>query len=219
MDDVTRYNDNLVAVDGIYSWLYDCGINLAAAHRLQFGACANKGGFPRKDANGKDTNGFYACRALCVPHRDRAGQLIGLLWRDVENKNFTSAPGSRTDGLYAALHVDYNSDEVLVLEGSKDVAIAMSHGFNSVGIPSASYKLSDEDETILRQFKRVYLIPDNDEQGQGVRAMERIVERLLTVKERVTLVHLPVGVKDIGEFFKKNRLDFKSQLEGILGRK
>lgn len=128
----------------------------------------------------------------------------------MSEKRFTHELGSSTAGLFAVAHLNPNVDEVLVLEGDKDVAIAMSHGFNATGILSAGSIVSDADIEVLAKYKRIYLIGDQDE--RGIAAMDRLAKHL--PGEKVIRVRLPV--KDVGELFEKHRLDFRMQLETIL---
>jgi len=111
------------------------------------------------------------------------------------------------NGLYAAHHLDPLTNDVLVLEGPKDVAIALSHGFNAVGILSSSSKPSQEDIDLLSQYKRIYLIGDQDIQGKA--AMDALQKRL--PEEKVIRVWLH-GFKDVGELYAEDPQSFKHRL-------
>ena len=190
-------------VPEVQSWLQGWGITSDVADKLQLGAS------PTVEFNRDDRTKFKS-PALVIPHFDHAGNLVGLKARAMSEKRFTHELGSSTAGLFAVAHLNPNVDEVLVLEGDKDVAIAMSHGFNATGILSAGSIVSDADIDVLAKYKRIYLIGDQDE--RGIAAMDRLAKHL--PGEKVIRVRLPV--KDVGQLFEKHRLDFRMQLETIL---
>jgi len=180
-------------------WMSKCGISAEVADRLQLGA---------SDCDFK-TVGHSA--AIVTPHYDHSGKtLIGMKARALPVKAFTQENGSLIDGLFAAAHLDSLVDEVLVLEGDKDIAIAMSHGFNATGILSTQSKLSKADIALLSKYKRVYLIGDQD--IHGVEAMDRIAKELPEAK----VIRVRLQVNDIGALYEENPLDFKYQLRAIM---
>jgi len=200
-DIVAILHRKLGTVPAVQAWMKEFGITPEVADRLQLGA-VEKGLFKKVGES----------PAVVTPHYDLSGRLIGLKARAVPVKDFTQEEGSSIDGLFAVAHLDLFAEEVLVLEGDKDVAIAMSHGFNVTGILSADSRLSDADIALLAKYKRIYLIGDQD--LAGVQAMNHLAIRL---PEKQTIrVRLPA--KDVGELFQQYRSDFKSQLTAILGR-
>lgn len=149
--------------------------------------------------------------ALVIPHYSD-GKLTGIKARaineEMSGKEFSQAPGSSIDGLFATEHLD-SSAEVLVFEGCEDVALAMSHGFNATGIIAASSKVPTEDIRRLEKYSQIYLIGDQDRQGKA--AMDALQQRLDAKK--VIRVRLP-GCKDIGDVWKAERdpISFKNYL-------
>lgn len=190
-------------VPEVQSWLKKWGITSDVADKLQLGAS------PVVEFTREDRTKFES-PALIIPHFDHAGKLIGLKARAMSEKCFKQQEGSSIGGLFATAHLNPEKDEVYVFEGDKDVAIAMSHGFNATGILSAGSSVSDADIALLAKYKMVYLFGDQDK--AGIAAMDRLAKRL--PEERVTRIHLPV--KDVGELFEKHRLDFRQALETIL---
>ena len=196
---VSSLHARLATSPEVRAWLNACGISSAVADRLQLGASEC------------EFNKVGHSVAVVTPHYDHTGtMLIGLKARALPVKDFTQEDGSSTDGLFAAAHLNPLVEEVLVLEGDKDVAIAMSHGFNAVGILSTQSRLSKADIALLSQYKRVYLIGDQD--LHGVEAMDKLALRL--PKEKAIRVRLQV--KDIGALYEKHPLDFGYQLGLIL---
>ncbi len=189
-------------VPKVQSWLKEWGITSEVADKLQLGASLAVE-FTRDDRT------KFESPAVVTPHFDHAGNIIGLKARAMSEKCFKQQEGSTIGGLFATAHLNQN-DEVLVLEGDKDVAIAMSHGFNATGILSASSSVSDADIALLAKYKRVYLIGDQDK--AGIAAMDRLAKRL--PGEKVIRVRLPV--KDIGELYQQHPSDFENRLTTLL---
>jgi 5S rRNA maturation endonuclease (ribonuclease M5) len=204
-DSVLILHSRLTQVPEVQAWMEICGITSEIADKLQLGAYSAVG-FTRDDST------KFSSPAVVTPHFDRAGKLVGLKARATSEKAFTQQVGSSIDGLFAVTHLNPDVDEVLVLEGDKDVATAMSHGFNATGILSAGSSVSDADIKVLATYKRIYLVGDQDK--AGIAAMDRLAGRL--PEDRVTRIRL--SVKDIGELFEKHRLDFRAQLETVLHR-
>ncbi len=196
---VDSMHNKLATSPDAQAWMKKCGISTEVADRLKLGASEC------------DFKKVGHSAAVVTPHYDHSGKtLIGMKARAVPVKDFTQEDGSSIDGLFAAAHLDPLSDEVLIFEGDKDVAIAMSHGFNATGILSAQSKLSKADIALLSKYTRVYLIGDQD--IHGIEAMERIGKQLPAEK----VVRVRLQVKDIGVLFEENSLDLDYQLRAIL---
>ena len=190
-------------VPEVQSWLQEWGITSEVAKELQLGASSSAEFIKRDETK-------FRSPAVIIPHFDRVGNLVGLKARATSEKVFTQANGSSTAGLFAVAHLNPDADDVLVLEGDKDVAIAMSHGFNATGILSSGSSVSDADIEVLATYKRIYLIGDQDK--AGIAAMDRLAERL--PEDRVTRVHL--SVNDIGELYRQHPSDFENRLKTLL---
>ena len=179
------------------------GINPEIAAKLKFGYAV----WPFE--HGKNP-------ALVIPHY-ADGKLVGIKARDIttkegEKKEFSQAPGSSIDGLFATEHLD-SSAEVLVFEGCEDVALAMSHGFNATGIISAESKILAEDIHRLETYKQIYIIGDQDRPGKA--AMDKL--QLQLDARKAIRVRLP-GFKDIGDVWKAepDPISFKNYLRLVL---
>jgi 5S rRNA maturation endonuclease (ribonuclease M5) len=192
-----------VKIPEVQKCLNEWGISAEVANKLYLGACPSWV-FTRKDKS------QFQSPAIITPHYDFSGDLVALRSRAVKEKGFTQWAGSSIDGLFAALLLDATADEVLVFEGDKDVALALSHGFNATGILSAQSKLSEIDFIILTRYKRIYLIGDQD--TAGMEAMDNLAK--LLPADRTIRVSLPT--KDIGELYQQNPSEFKSRLTELL---
>jgi 5S rRNA maturation endonuclease (ribonuclease M5) len=184
--------DRLVAQYGnspeVQKYVRSRGINLDVATKLKFGFAVWQFESGKKPA-------------LVIPHY-ADGNLIGIKARNIttkeaEKKELSQSPGSSIDGLFATEHLDSTASDVLVFEGCEDVALAMSHGFNSTGIIAAGSKVPAEDILRLENYKHIFLIGDQDRQGKA--AMDALQQRL-DVRKAIR-VRLP-GFKDIGDVWK-----------------
>ena len=80
---------------------------------------------------------------------------------------------------------------VLVVEGEKSAAALHSMGFVAVTSPGGSKAAEKADWTPLSGRVRVYLLPDNDEAGEGYVRTVFVTLRELESPPEVELVHLP----------------------------
>jgi 5S rRNA maturation endonuclease (ribonuclease M5) len=146
---------------------------------------------------------------ISTPHY-HGDVLVGVKFRTIDVKEFTQVSGSKTDGLYGA-QLLREGEEVLVLEGPEDVALAISEGFNAVGIIAASSGVSDADIATLTKYQKIYLIGDND--AAGKKAMDKLAARLPKAQTlRVTLGEF----KDVGDVWKHDPLNFDVNLRGFM---
>jgi hypothetical protein len=206
--DVAKSHNMLVKnqVPEVREWLREWGISDDVIAKLRLGAYGKVPFTVKKDG----VERHFTNPAVWLPHYDHSGKLVAIKGRAMSEKAFTHIPGSSINGLFAAAHLDPCADEVLVLEGDKDVCIAMSAGFNATGILSAGSKLLHEDIELLAHYKQIYLIGDQDK--AGIAAMDRLASRLPA--EQVIRVHLPT--KDTGELFRRHPSDFKDRLRVLL---
>jgi hypothetical protein len=149
---------------------------------------------------------------LAIPHYVNR-KLTGIKLRTVDGtKLFSQMPGSSISGLYGLGLVDKTAEEVLILEGPEDCALAISHGCNAVAINSASiHSLTKSDVELLSRYKRIYAVGDHD--IAGLKAMNEVAAQL--PPERVIRIH-PFGYKDIGDLWRADPGNFRDKLFGIL---
>lgn len=194
---VDRYAAELPKNEALTKYLESRGISVKTAKQLRWG-------FAEWPFNGERKT------ALVIPHYQDA-ELVGFKARAIQEKRFSQAPGSSIDGLYAAGCLDEFAEEVLILEGCEDVALAIEHGFNAAGIIAAASKLSTADIENLGQYSRIYLIGDQDRAGQE--AMDRLQKQLPS--ELVIRVGLS-DFKDIGEIYNASPRQFVQRLRDFM---
>lgn len=153
--------------------------------------------------------------AIAVPHYVDE-KLVGLKYRSIRkyhriNKQIvpsergkrlnTQIDGSEHDGLYGVQHLDPIANYVLVVEGPEDHALAMTWKYNTVSLPSASSKVSNKDIAVLRRYRTIYLLGDQDLPGK--KAMDSLQEKLTVAGSGNQIVRprLPGGHKDISELW------------------
>jgi AAA domain len=148
--------------------------------------------------------------ALAIPLY-HGSQLVGVKYRAVIAKDHLAETGSNMSGLYG--RPDPTAKEILLVEGPPDVALAMSHGFNAVGIQAADTVPTNEDVKLLGQYPTVFLIGDND--AKGIPAMDRWQLALNAVAPEAG-IRVRLGYKDIGDLYAADPARFRITLATIL---
>ena len=149
---------------------------------------------------------------LAIPHYVNE-RLVGIKFRTIDNlKLFSQVPGSVITGLYGAELLDRTTEEVLVLEGPEDCALAISYGWNATAINSAStHRLNRSDVKLLCRYKRIYLVGDHD--IAGVKTMNEVGAQLPPEK----VIRFPsYGYKDVGDLWRADPQNFAERLRRIL---
>ena len=164
------------------TFLSQRGITMDVAQRLRFG-------YAKKGPRDRDY--------LTIP-RFWKGMLVGLKYRALDGIDdgykWVQEPASKADFIYLAdlAPIDTTStlaDSVSVYEGELDTALALSMGFNAVGIfgTSGAPQLSRASKTfresiaLLKQrYAHVHLVGDQGpgEETSGVAAMRRMKEHI-----------------------------------------
>ena len=144
--------------------------------------------------------------AMMMPHI-LDGRLVGVKYKSIAPKEFTQYPGSSIAGLYARGLLDPGAQDVFVFEGPDDVALAMSYGYNATGLIAATSPLDAVDIAMLKLYRRVFLIGDQDKAGRE--AMDKIAKKLDV--RQVIRVQLPV--KDIGDLYKQSPESFNATMQ------
>ena len=108
--------------------------------------------------------------------------------------------------------------QVLIVEGMMDVALGVSYGFTTVGLPYSGGKLNAHEIATLSKFDEIYLIGDTD--ACGVKAMQRVREQLKAAETKI--IRVTVGAADdLGdlrarELLKNPDLDFGDLLRALM---
>ena len=130
--------------------------------------------------------------AWVFAEQDETGRVIGLLKRYHDGKKLMDKGSER--GLVYPHPLPPTDKPIIVVEGASDVLAAMDAGYVAVGRPSA-----DGGGKLLSALLRgrdVIVVGENDD-GAGVRGMEKMYSILKTVCKSVTKVLPPSGQKDL----------------------
>jgi hypothetical protein len=201
--DVDRMQVDLARSRQVQDYIESRGVSLRVAADLKWGAATWR--FP-------DPQGQWVEKLAVTFLHYVSGKLVGIKFKTIDGtKLFSQMPGSSTDGLYALGQLDPNADDVLILEGPEDAALAISCGFNAVAINDAGAKVLGSDVASLCRHQRLFLVGDQDVAGK--RAMGALEQRL-PVEQRIR-VRLP-GYKDIGDLWKADPAQFPENLKRIL---
>ena len=143
---------------------------------------------------------------LQIPYYDREGRLVG-----VQNRNLVRGalprfrfPQGSECGIYnlPVLNLLRPGDELWIAEGCSDCWALLSAGHTAIAIPSATL-LSKKDKELLSSLSlssslTFHMYPDRDAPG------ERLFLQLQQVLPSLVHHQLPEGVKDFGEYYKRD---------------
>jgi len=101
--------------------------------------------------------------------------------------------------------IDFNKNEMVLCEGELDTILLLQENFNAITSTAGGNSISKNDElfSILKKFKKIYIIPDNDETGK--RWAFEIKERLSKLPIEICEIKLPDEVKDVTELYQSGR--------------
>ncbi len=137
--------------------------------------------------------GFYPLEnAWVFAEMDEHGNVIGLLKRYHDGRKLMEKGSER--GLIYPNPLPPTEKPILVVEGASDVLAGLDMGYVTVGRPSA-----DGGGKLLSALLRgrdVIIVGEND-QGAGVRGMEKMFQVLKAVCKSVQKVLPPAGKKDL----------------------
>jgi len=125
-----------------------------------------------------------------------------------------------------------DNDEVVITEGVTDYLSAKMHGINSVSAVTTSFKRDEYGRVVefCKNFKRVYIANDNDENQAGQKGTDRICEMLLHAGINPFVILLPRGpgvskidlnefIKDKGvEAFHELKLESESYIDHLINK-
>lgn len=160
----------------------------------------------------KDNDGNHW---LGIPIFDEKGKILNYKLRRDPYKEDENLPKYKwlkvgaKQVLYPVNLIDYEKEEIYVVEGELDAILLYQEGFNVLtNTGGGNTKWQKEWIDVLKKFKKVYLIPDRDETGN--RWLIQLEEQLKLCPNEVYVIELPYG-KDITEFYQQggnlNNLD------------
>jgi replicative DNA helicase len=139
-------------------------------------------------------------KALVIPYLSLEGNITFAKYCTMPpNEKDFACPSGWEAGLFNAGVLTEGCQEIIFLEGEKDVLSAMSNGIeNAVGVPGANVKKNSWIETLDRIApEKIYLCYDGDKVGN--KAAQEMASKIGI--DKCLKIILPAGVKDINEFF------------------
>ena len=146
--------------------------------------------------------GVFDGPSLIFPYFDQEGRLVSVQSRYLEKKKeiprFKFAPGSHRMIYGFDRLKDYSPDEpLLITEGPSDCWTALTLGFHTIAIPSAT--LFDRRFQGLLAGRNLHIFPDQDEAGLS------LYFELKKALSSLVYHQLPEGCKDLSEYYLKLR--------------
>jgi putative DNA primase/helicase len=127
----------------------------------------------------------------------------------------TKTPHGKKHILYGLQYIqgwlDLGFTHIYLTEGETDTLTMWAHGYPALGIISATGLKLDRDLPYLLNFAHIYLVPDNDNAG-------RLPARVLAdsaIADRVGVLKLPDGVKDVNVFHLLDPTTFKERISDL----
>ncbi|BCX15650.1 MAG: hypothetical protein KatS3mg097_542 [Candidatus Parcubacteria bacterium] len=152
----------------------------------------------------KDKKGNYW---IGIPIFDESGKIVNYkIRRDPlkENPNLEKYKWLRSGTkktLFPINCVDFEKEEIYLVEGELDAILLNQEGFNVLTIAGGgTTKWLDEWVDIIRRFKKIFLIPDRDETGKTW--LNNLINKLSLSVSDVYIINLPCG-KDVTEFYQQ----------------
>ena len=161
---------------------------------------------------------YYDGPALLIPYRDVDGKLVSVQSRYLGNEErprFRFPKGSTCHVFNLPVLKTLKTDEPLfITEGVTDCMAMLSAGFKAIAIPSATL-LKREDIDLIRSMliarsSSLHMYPDNDEPG------ERLYFQLKDLFPQLKRQQLPVGFKDVGQYWAAIQKNQRPQLKRIM---
>lgn len=162
---------------------------------------------------------YFDGPALLIPYRDIDGKLLSVQSRYLGSlpikgekegvSRFKFPKGSRCSIFnLPALKVCDPHNPIFITEGVSDCLAMMSAGFKSIAIPSATL-LSEEYKQLLSSLApklKWHMYPDADEPGN------KLFEQLKELIPNLVRHNLPLGFKDVGQYYAYIHKDGNSNL-------
>jgi 5S rRNA maturation endonuclease (ribonuclease M5)/archaellum biogenesis ATPase FlaH len=101
--------------------------------------------------------------------------------------------------------INFSKEEVFVCEGEPDAILLHQECYNAITSTTGGNSIAKNEEliNIVKKFKKVYFLPDNDDTGKGW-AFE-LKERLRKLPIEIVEIKLPDGIKDVTELYQNGR--------------
>jgi 5S rRNA maturation endonuclease (ribonuclease M5)/archaellum biogenesis ATPase FlaH len=150
-------------------------------------------------------------RAIGIPLFNERGEVINWKLRiepskenESENKYWFLFQGKKI-GVFPLPLIDFDKEEICICEGEFDTILLHQEGYNAITSTTGGNSIAKNEElvNIVKKFKKVYLLPDNDE--TGARWAFELKERLRKLPIEIVEIRLPDGIKDVTELYQNGR--------------
>jgi 5S rRNA maturation endonuclease (ribonuclease M5)/archaellum biogenesis ATPase FlaH len=182
--------------DDIKDWLYSRKLKEETISRFKLMALKDEG-------TGK--------RFLGIPLFNERGEVINWkIRRDHINEDETLPkykfllPQNKVNVFPLSL-IDLDKEEIFVCEGELDAILLCQEGYNVITSTTGGNSIAKNEEliNIVKKFKKVYLLPDNDDTGK--KWSFELKERLSKLPIEIVEIKLPDGIKDVTELYQNDR--------------
>lgn len=152
---------------------------------------------------------------ITIPYIEEGGdgiepRVVAVKYRGLEQKKFLREEAT-ADPLYGESLI-LGEDEVHVTEGEFDCLLLQQIGLVACSVPNGAQSLKPEHADALRTAKVVFLWPDNDPAG-----MQLVYKASLLIgEEKVRVVKLPPGVKDVTDLWRSDPDGFASLVQALI---
>jgi len=150
-------------------------------------------------------------RAIGIPLFNERGEVINWKLRiepskenESENKYWFLFQGKKISVFPLSL-LDFDKEEICICEGEFDTILLHQEGYNAITSTTGGNSTAKNEELIdiVKKFKKVYLLPDNDE--TGARWAFELKERLRKLPIEIIELKMPEGIKDVTELYQSGR--------------
>ena len=100
--------------------------------------------------------------------------------------------------------IDFNKEEIYICEGEFDAILLCQEGYNVITSTTGGNSIKNEElVNIVKKFKKIYLLPDNDNTGK--RWSFELKERLSKLPIEIIELKMPEGIKDVTELYQSGK--------------
>jgi DNA primase len=150
-------------------------------------------------------------RVIGIPLFNERGEVINwkvriepLKENESDSKYWFLFQGKKIS-VYPLPLIDFEREEICVCEGELDTILLYQFGYNAITSTTGGDSMAKNEEliNIVKKFKKVYLLPDNDDTGK--RWAFELKERLSKLPIEIIELKMPEGVKDVTELYQKGK--------------
>jgi 5S rRNA maturation endonuclease (ribonuclease M5)/archaellum biogenesis ATPase FlaH len=149
-------------------------------------------------------------RVIGIPLFNERGEVINWKVRiepskenESESKYWFLFQGKKIS-VYPLPLIDFDKEEIYVCEGEFDAILLYQEGYNVITSTTGGNSIKNEEfVNMVKKFKKVYLLPDNDDTGR--RWSFELKDRLSRLPIEIIELKMPEGIKDVTELYQKGK--------------